>query len=54
MKKMNKRICFAFIAAAVILNVAVALLIGYSNRILKSELKKSLGKDFFVERIVFK
>lgn len=54
MIKMNKRIYVAFIAAAVILIVAVALLIGYSNRILKSELKKSLGKDFSVERIVLR
>lgn len=52
MTPLRKRILVSFSIFAVLLCIAVFFLIRSANEILKSQIEKSLGKDFSIEKIV--
>ena len=51
MAKQNKKIILIIFVITVALALTIALLVKNSNRIIKNELEKALGKNFSVERI---
>ena len=51
MAKQKKKIILIIFLITVVFALTIALLVKNSNRIIKNELEKALGKNFSVERI---